>query len=199
MNLFQGANASATFLILSAIVAGISQAISKTQEDPLIYLRNNLSILYLGAFIVIFRIKTLLDDHKHFGEPPQATNAFRYLGFILAVISWILWAIAAYLIANTIRSSEMMATSLLISIGWIVIHLMEILFDRERRKIEAVVSLMREKWILINAAYVMCLFGHIGFFSPLVKAGSQPALIILLGMLLLDVISSRSFSGIIKS
>lgn len=96
MNLFQVANGGATFLILSALVSGLAQAIAKLEGDPLAYLLTNHSILCLGAFIVVFRIKTLLDDHKHFGEPHQGTNTFRYIGFILAVISWIFWAIAAY-------------------------------------------------------------------------------------------------------
>jgi hypothetical protein len=199
MNLFQGANASATFLILSAVVAGIAQGISKVQEDPFTYLLSNPSMLYLAGFIVVFRIKTLLDDHKHFGEPHQGTNTFRYIGFILAVLSWLFWAIAAYLIPTTVRSSELMATSIGISTLWIAVHVIEILVDRQRRNTEVLTSVMREKWVLVNIAYMLCLFAHIGFFAPLIAPGAPTPLLLLLGILLFDILTSRSFRDIIKT
>ena len=140
MNIFQAANGAATFLILSAIVAGLAKRLDAVQDDPLTYIISNLAIVYLGLFIIVFRIKTLLDDHRHFGESHQDKSGFRYVGFILAIISWLFGGLAAYLLPTTVRSSELMATSLLVSTLWIAVHVIEILVDSTRRNKEVLTS-----------------------------------------------------------
>src|SRR3954467_15324144 len=108
MNIFQAANGAATFLILSAIVAGLAKHFDSVSGSPVDYLLHHLEIVYLGVFIVVFRIKTLLDDHKHFAETYQDKSAFRYIGFVLAIVSWLFWGLAGYLLPSTVRASELM-------------------------------------------------------------------------------------------
>lgn len=191
MNLFQSANVGATFMILGALVAGLAKFFDNLPTPPIDYLLANKQVLYLGLFIVLFRVKTFIDDHKHFQEPLQGKNAFRYIGFMLAIISWVFWGMAAYLLVNTQRSSEIMATSILISTLWISVHVIEILVDKERRNKEILTSLIREKWVLINIFYMLLLVAHTGWFLPVIQPGPMP-LLLLLGLLLLDVITSRS-------
>jgi hypothetical protein len=199
MNLFQGANAAATFLVISALVAGLAKQAPDVQGSYSTYLWTQKAIVLLGLFIVLFRIKTALDDHRHFAEAAQDKNVFRYIGFILAVLSWIFWALAAYLLTNTLRSSELMTTSLLISTSWIIVHLIEILVDRERRKNELTTSLMREKWVLINIGYILCLGAHIGWFRPLIEPGALKPLVALLALWLCDALTSRTFKNILAA
>jgi len=199
MNLFQAANGAATFLILSAVVAGLAKLFADVQGSPTSYLIDHPQIMYLGVFVVVFRIKTMLDDHKHFAEREQDKNVFRYIGFVLAILSWVFWALAAYLLPATVRSSELMATSILISTLWIAVHLVEILVDKDRRNKEILTSLMREKWVLVNVGYMLCLVGHIGWFRPVVKPAEPKALLVLLAVLLWDILTSRSFRSVITT
>jgi hypothetical protein len=115
MNIFQAANGAATFLILSALLAGMAKHLDAVQGSVIEHYSQNMAIANLGCFIVIFRVKTLLDDHRHFGESYQDKSVFRYVGFLLAIVSWIFWGLAAYLLTSTVRASELMATSILVS------------------------------------------------------------------------------------
>lgn len=199
MNIFQAANAAATFLILGALVPGLARHLEAIDLTPLDYLSRNPSIIYLGLFIVIFRIKTLLDDHKHFGEEYQGKTVYRYIGFILAILSWLFWGFAAYVLTYTMRSSELMAVSISISTLWIVAHVIEILTDKSRREKEILTSLMREKWVAINILYILCLYAHVGSFRPLIIPGSPGPLMVLLAILALDILTSRSFRELLQS
>jgi hypothetical protein len=147
MNLFQAANGAATFLILSALVAGLAKKLDTISGSPDRFLLNSPAIILLGLFLVVFRIKTLLDDHKHCAERQQDNNPYRYAGFVLAFISWFFWALAAYSLLSTIRSSELLATSILISTLWVAVHVIEILIDPKRRNTEVLTSITRERWV----------------------------------------------------
>ena len=196
MNLFQAANGAATFLILSAIVAGLAKHFDSVPGSPTDDLLAHPEVLYLAIFMIVFRIKTLLDDHKHFAEPQQDKSAARYVGFLLAVVSWVFWGLAAYLLPSTVRSSELMAVSILVSTLWIAVHLIEILIDKERRNAEALTSVMREKWVIVNVLYILLLIAHVGVFRPVVQPGARAPLVLLLALLFFDVLTSRSFRGV---
>jgi len=197
MNLFQAANGAATFLILSALVAGLAKHFDKIEGSLGKYIWGHRPLLYLALFIVLFRIKTFLDDHRHFAESYQDQTVFRYIGFILAILSWVFWGLAAYLLPATSRAAELMAISILISTLWVGVHVIEILVDSERRSKEAVISVMREKWVLVNIGYVLCLVAYLGWFRPLVAEEEPGALLILLALLAFDILTSRSFRNII--
>lgn len=199
MNIFQAANGAATFLILGALVPGIARHLETIDGSPVDYLLANRPIVLLGLFIVLFRIKTLLDDHKHFGEAYQDTNVFRYAGFMLAILSWIFWGLAAYLLPSTIRSSELMAVSILLSTSWVAVHVIEILVDKNRREKEAVTSLLREKWIVINVLYMLSLVGHVGWFRPVIVSGASEPLVVLLLVLAYDILTSRTLKDILNA
>ena len=198
MNLFQAANGAATFLILSAIVAGLAKYFDASTSTPLQDLLSRPEIILLGLFIVIFRVKTLLDDHKHFAESYQDKSNFRYVGFLLAVVSWLLWGIAGYLLPNTTRSSELMVASIGVSTLWVAAHVIEILTDKTRRINEVLTSVMREKWVVINILYMLLLGAHVGWFSPIVEEKAKSPLVLLLVLLLFDVVSSRSLHDVTK-
>jgi len=91
-----------------------------------------------------------------------------------------------------------MATSLLISTLWVAVHVIEILVDSARRNKEVLTSVMREKWVLVNVGYMLCLVAHVGWFRPLIVPGASGPLLVLLGLLLFDIFTSRSFRGIIN-
>lgn len=197
MNFFQAANGGATLFILGAVATGIARHLEVEADSPDHFLRLHPAIILLGLFIVVFRIKTSLDDHKHFGEEHQDQNLFRYAGFILAILSWLFWGIAAYLLYYTERSSEMMATSILISTMWILVHVIEMLSDPKRRKKEILTSLMRQKWALTNILYALCLVAHSGWFTPWLRVGSARPLWILLVLLMYDIVTSGTFKDLI--
>ena len=199
MNIFQAANAAATFLILSALVAGIGKHLEGIQSSIFAYFGEHIAIVYLGVFVVVFRVKTLLDDHRHFGESYQDKSIFRYVGFFLAVLSWFFWGLAAYVLEATIRSSELMATSILVATLWVVVHLFEIATDSTRRSKEALTSVIRQKWVLLNVGYILCLVAHVGWFRPVIHQGASAPLLALLGLLFFDVATGTSFRGIISS
>jgi hypothetical protein len=199
MNLFQAANGAATFLILSAVVAGLAKRLTDVQDSPLTYLLDHREIAYLALFVIVFRIKTTLDDHRHFAELYRDKNIFRYIGFVLGILSWVFWALAAYLLPATSHASELMAASILISTSWVVVHLIEIAVDKNRRENEVMTSLMREKWVLINCAYILCLVSYIGWFRPVIMPGRQATLLVLLGLLVMDMLTSRSFRNVTAS
>jgi hypothetical protein len=197
MNLFQGINSAAMFLILGAVVTGLAKRLLDVQDSPTWYLLEHREIAYLAIFIIVFRIKTSLDDHKHFGEMHRDQNVFRYIGFVLAILSWIFWALAGYIVASsTIRASELLAIGILISTSWVAVHLIEILVDRDRRKNEAGTSLMRQKWVLFNIGYMLCLVGYVGWYRPVIKEGTSAMLLFLLAVLLVDMLVSRSFRDV---
>jgi hypothetical protein len=198
VNIFRAANGAASFLILSMLVSGLAKHLEADVGSPVEYLLTHSQILYLGLFIVVFRIKTLLDDDRYFAEHFQDQTRFRYIGFVLAVVSWIFWGLAAYLIPSTQRASELMAVSIAISTLWIAIHIAEILVDRERRNSEIMTELLRERWLPFNLGYMLLLAAHSGRFQPLIQPGAAIPLFLLLGLLLWDIEMSRSFSDVAK-
>jgi len=196
VNLFQSVNGGATFLILGAVVTGVGRRLLDVQDSPTWYLLEHREIAYLAIFIIVFRIKTSLDDHKHFGEKDRDQNAFRYIGFVLAILSWIFWAVAGYIVPSTVHASELLAIGILISTSWVVVHLIEILVDKDRQKNEAATSLMRQKWVLFNIGYMLCLVGYVGWYRPVIKEGTSAMLLVLLAILLIDILASRSFRDV---
>ena len=65
--------------------------------------------------------------------------------------------------------------------------------DRERRETESLVSVMRERWVVINVLYMLLLVSHDGWLRPVVASGAKWTLVVLLLVLAFDVVTSRSF------
>jgi len=194
MKLYQSINISTILFIGAALTKGLVDTFSKVNTSIYDFLVQNPSIFCLSLFILGFKIKTMLDDQQHFGEVHQDSGSiYRHLGFILAVLSWILLGIAAYYISFPKKSAELLIFSLVISTVWIAIHIIEILLDKnkERKIKEIVISLTREKWLLINIGYILLLGTYRGWLDPVIATGNIVVLYSLLGLLFIDYVTSR--------
>ena len=196
MNLFQSANGAATFLVLGATGFGTANAIKATNEPIVELAMENPSLPLLIFFLIAFKIKTALDDHKHFGEPYQFKTIFRYIGFFLAFFSWFFMALSGYFIGSPLRATELLGYALAISTLWVFVHLMEIWRAKERPSTELIISLIREKWVVVNILYILCIITYSGWLSPIIESENWYLLASMLVILLFDVVTSRSFKNI---
>ena len=195
MNLFQGTNLSATAFVLGAVATGVVSGLSKWDGSVFEYLTHDHAVWLLALLIVLFRIKTTFDDHHHFAEPHQQIPKFRYPGFILAILSWLFLGLAGYFVYQPTKSAELFAIALLISLAWLVVHLLEITSDAQRRVKEVLISVTREKWALFNVIYIICLIAFLGWFKPAIEPQQIWALLVLSGFFLIDILTSRSYGG----
>ncbi|MDF2365634.1 hypothetical protein [Sneathiella sp.] len=196
MNIFQAANGGATFLVVGAVGFGITGATKNIDISIFHYLKDSPSILLLMIFILLFKIKTAFDDHKHFGDAYQHKTFFRYIGFILAIFSWLLMAQAGWSIGQPIRSAEWLIYSILVSTLWIFVHLFEIWVDKGRPSTEAIVKHLRQKWVLINIVYISCLLVFLGYLAPVVNAESVLPLCVMMVFFAFDFFTSDSFDNL---
>lgn len=93
-------------------------------------------------------------------------------------------------IKDPVRTSELLAISLMLSTAWIGIHLREISAKKALDK-QTIIATIRQKWIVLNVIYVICLVSYIGWFTPIVKAGENILLWVMLGFLVFDILSSQ--------
>jgi len=193
MNIFQRINLTASFLVLGALIGAFSKAILNINGPIFSHLMQRLDILLLAGFVFVFKVKTMFDDHQHLGESQQEKGGFRHAGFLLALVSWVFWALAAYLIFSPEKAAELMLVSISVSTAWIAVHLIEVLLDKKRRAEELTVSLMREKWVIINIGYILLLGSYLGWLDPIVPKGNHTVLYALFGLLIFDYLTSRSY------
>lgn len=195
MTFYQIINISTILFVGTGLVKGLVDAISNTKTSTYYFLIQNLDILILSLFILAFKVKTMLDDHQYFGEEHQGIGYFFFhLGFILALFSWVFLSISAFIVNDTQKSSELIIISLAISTAWMILHLFEILLDREKRSnfSQNMISLVREKWIFINMGYILLLGTFIGWLDPVVRKGNITSLYLLSGLLFIDFLTSRA-------
>lgn len=194
MNLFQRINITASLAVLGAAGVAYYTAIASAPSDQsLSRLAQEQTIpLLLTGFVLLFKVKTMLDDHQHFGEERQKQGGWRHVGFLFAIVSWFFWILAAYFLFTPSRSAELMIASVAISTAWIAVHIIELLVEGKRGK-ELAVALMREKWVLFNVGYILCLATFNGLLAPVVQASTAGPLIVLLILLLTDYVSSGSY------
>lgn len=200
MKVFQVLNLSAMALIMSATVFGVGRFIYDNIEDynGLSILYDNYSLFAFASFIVLFRLKTCIDDHSHFGEEYSGPHGYRLFGFVLAIISWILWGFAGFLASSPTHAAEFLAFSILVSTAWIAVHLREITRDHKRRNIEIFTSLLREKWIVINVLLIILLSGYAGYLAPVMLEMNDYTLIGLFLVLVFDWVTSRQTEEPVK-
>jgi len=188
MNLFQAANGAATFLILSALVAGLAKQLDLAGDGLVEFMRTHYEMATLGIFVVVFRIKTLVDDNEYFDvKSTSAMNPYRFVGFVFAIFSWLFWALGAYVLVPTTRAAELIALSIVISTIWLITHIIEMLVSK---KPHAEVR-TRLEWIVMNVAYLLLLIAHSDGFRPFLQPGGELTLILLLIVLLYDVLRSQ--------
>lgn len=191
MNMFQRVNLTASFLVIAALVGAFAQALheSKGKFDPMA----NINVILLGVFIFLFKVKTMLDDHQHFGEPHMNKDGFRHAGFLLALLSWFFWGLAAWSVVQPTTSAQLMIFSVGISTMWVGVHVIEILMDTARRSTEAAIAVMREKWVILNVIYMLILAAFLGMLAPKFEALQPGWLIALLVVFAFDYITSKSW------
>lgn len=197
MNLFQRSNQSAAFLTIGGFGSGLVFALNAKPEkvaqvlhDPSLYL--------LSTFLIVFRIKSFLDDHSHFGEKSQDELYSRYVGFIFAVFSWILYGVAATSISNINLSIRVSIAALAISSIWIVVHMVEIALKKTSQSLKENELLLRMKWFWINAGYILCLGGYLGWTKTYSGCKGWPFLALINLVLAYDMWESKSYKGVLQ-
>ncbi len=126
MNIFQSMNSGAFFLVIVALLNGLKPKIDGLISAPTEILLENKNLFAFIFLYVLLRAKITFDDHKHFRDSNQDHSPYRVSGFLLAILSWIIWAIAGYTATNLQFSSIMLATSLVVSVIWVSIHIAEL-------------------------------------------------------------------------
>jgi len=195
-NFFQRINIASTFLIVAALIKGIVDGLEAytDTDSALSYFYTHLDLTIIAVFILFFRVKMMIDDHHHFGEENQSSNGYRWAGFFLAFVVWVFMALSGYFIHNTIRSAELLSVSLILSIGWITIHLKEI-STKTPITTDVIISAIRQKWLLLNVAYIVCLVSYMGWFEPIVKSGEIIFLWVMLAFLFFDLLTTKFERG----
>jgi hypothetical protein len=191
MNFYQSANLGLLAAVVAGVVAGLVALFNASSGDAIQIIAEHRVPLGLLLFILMLRIKMAVDDHYHFGEEVQMKSGIRIAGFVLAVLTALSLAVAASQIIKPVNSAELTFVGILIATAWIGIHLLEITMDNKRRNTEVVISLMREKWLVINVIYCLLLAAFIGWFPSILPAGNAASLYLLYGTLAFDWVTSR--------
>src|SRR5207237_9358933 len=118
MKLFQGINVATSLAVVGAVGTSIFRAVSelKPEESLLTAARHHVNPLLLALFILLFKVKTMLDDHQHFGEERQKKGGFRHIGFLFALFSWLFWIIAGNLLFTPASTAGLMVICILLSL-----------------------------------------------------------------------------------
>jgi len=173
MNVFQAFNNGLAVGFIAAFLAGIAHS-----QLPL--RARSASFVLFGIFLCLIRLKIFLDDHKYFQTAATRTRHFK-IGFVVGVISWILWGLAALFIGSLEDSYFLAGTAILVSSIWIAVVAIRSGAYREQYV-----------WFGTNAAYVLLLWalyrrnGEEGDWVTWSLLGA------LLGVLLFDWIKSDS-------
>lgn len=103
--------------------------------------------IVFGLFLFILRLKFWYDDEQYFSDIQSGklikTNKF-YFGFLLGLISWIIWCFAFLFVKDIELSSLLMFYALLISTIWIFISMLHSAKYREQIP-----------WIFFNIIYLV--------------------------------------------
>jgi hypothetical protein len=189
-NAFQQLNLGVTILIVSCIAYGLLPTInhSLTAGDTV----GDLNSYLLAIFLLAFKVKTFLDDHKHFGDAHhEESKVSRMIGLLLAMGSWVFWAAAGYDVASPVLSAKAAIGSLGISSAWIFVHLAEMWLDARRRRHEGRTQQVRIAWFWVNLIYMMLLAEFVGFPVLHTSPGHGVFLVVLNVILVTDFVMSR--------
>ena len=194
-------NNAASFAIFGAVTAGLARLLNGADIVDYSFIINNVDSIFLAFFIVSFRIKMHLDDYKYFKEFDADRNRLKYVGLLLAVITWIMMALSGFTIDHPHASSALLAVSFAISTIWIAVHLLEIASSRERRIAEKFIITLRNKWVIINSLYIITLLLYSAGASVMVALYGKSFVIsqwvfiaIMIFIVIIDNLISDSFS-----
>ncbi|WP_201345761.1 hypothetical protein [Thiohalobacter sp. COW1] len=133
------------------------------------------------AFYILLRLKTFLDDHHYFGTAEKRSWHFK-LGFIFAVVSWLAWALGGYMLGQLNNAYFALGVALTVSTIWIVADALRAGPYREQYY-----------WIATNAIYIILLWALYKRDQPVGDWVSWSILSVLIVLVLVDLILSRSF------
>ena len=189
MNSFQSFNLSATIAILLLVPVGLHENFNE-YSSTVAYLTQNVEAVVLAAFMVLFKLKSHLDDHQYFGEiEDNKAGAIRYTEFAIGTISWIVFGLAAIDAAEPKRAAELLIVAFLISTLWVFVHLTQMY--QLPRSSEQGSAVKRLSWVLFNIGYVLALLGFILSSAEY----HWVSLLLLMALLTIDIIFSKSFSS----
>lgn len=174
MNIKQTVNAGLLVVAVSALLSGFTGLDYAPDEIPA-------TIWLFVGFYVLLRLKTFLDDHAYFGKAASGNPHFR-IGFVLAIISWLAWAVSGYMLADLQDAYFVLGVALTISTLWIVIDALREGASREQYY-----------WLLTNALYILLLWMLYKRNQP---SGDWVTIVILgslIGLVAVDCFVSRSF------
>ena len=190
MNSIQSYNLSATIAIILLVPVGLNEAIIAS-ENIFVFLSKYHQSLLLASFVVLFKLKSHLDDHDHFAEPVGDKIVSRFIGLVLGTLSWVVLGLGAVDLTNATRAAQFIAASFLVSTVWIVVHMIEMFVGKNASEI--LPSLIRRNhWIFLNILYSICLIG----FSLSFALPPMFYLLALIAALSLDIYLSESFKGV---
>jgi hypothetical protein len=156
LNIYQTLNNAGSALIFAGVLAGTWKLLGDSDITPA-FLLSHADSIFMLVFIVFFRIKMHLDDHKYFGTFTGNVSQSMYTGFILAVGIWFLMALAAGTVKYPETSAAILAISFAISTVWIVLHLREVAKIRVGSRDDRSVTQLRYNWITVNMLYIILL------------------------------------------
>ncbi len=168
-------NNSFLVVVISALLIGLSKF------DP--PSRISVFTLLFALFYLALRLKTYLDDFAFFKAARLDTPNFK-VGFVLAIISWCVWALSGYMIykSDSLISLFLLGISISVSTIWIIAEGLRQGASKEQYS-----------WIIMNALYVTLLWSIHGFRELLPEWTKLLLMICLLILLCLDFHLSKSF------
>lgn len=149
-------NNSASFMIFAALLTGLYKLVGDA-DISLELLSKEADSIFLAIFLIFYRLKMHIDDHKYFKNFEDELDRFKHLGLVLAITIWFLLAFAGYYLKYPETSCHLIALSFAISTIWIALHLMEISKNNASSLTERLIQNLRQKWIIINVVYMILL------------------------------------------
>jgi hypothetical protein len=154
--MYQTMNNGASFMIFSALLAGIYKLLGDADISWKL-LSTNADSVFLAIFIIFFRVKMHMDDHEYFEHFKKELNKYKYLGLIFALTIWFLMAFSGYYLRYPETSCHLLALAFGFSTIWIVLHLMEISRENTDSIANRFIRNLRHRWIIINVSYIILL------------------------------------------
>jgi hypothetical protein len=217
MNLFQRVSLSGAFLVFTAIVVGLGFSIHSIHEatdktagvnDPISYIKLNYPTLLVAVILVVTRLKFLLDNHTYFAEPQQDKLLPRLIGFLLAMICWIFYAVAATTILKPIISLEIMGLGIMVSCFWLLVHVWEVRLIRESKGEIGMSKPLDEdlwphyqiNWFIFNFVYLFIIWLYTGFYVGIFPCVREAPWLLLLFLLVvaIDYAVSKTYFNVLS-
>jgi hypothetical protein len=112
MNIFQSLNLAFSGGTLLALLAGLAKIPAPIRQRPL-------TLWLFVAFFFLLRLKMCLDDHKYYASP-ETKNVHFKIGFMVGVLSWVLWVLAAWSVSVLLDAYFLVGVAVTISTLWII-------------------------------------------------------------------------------